>query len=625
MALDIETRDPQLKSLGPGVRRGPSVVGKELGAYVVGVSFAFPDGRSAYLPMRHEGGGNLDPALVLQYLKDQARDFRGEIVGANLQYDLDYLAELGVSFNPSFFRDVQLAEPLLDELQFSYSLQAIAERNGLEGKAEGLLEQAAKHFGLDTKADLWRLPAHHVGPYAERDASLPLQILEAQERRIRATDAADARVQSGTAKSLWSLWDLESRLLPCLLAMRRRGVRVDLGHLDLVEARCTREEEDACNALSTAVAKRVTPGDLSKAKFIGPILEDATGRNLGRTPTGQIQLKAALLRALHHPTVDLYLRARRFQKLRTTFAQSLRDHAVAGRIHTTFNQLKREADDGSGDEQGTVSGRLSSTDPNLQQQPTRDPDIGPLWRRIYLADEGAEWASLDFSAQEPRWLVDFAAKAGCIGAAAVRDAYRANPAMDLYIVLRDMAGWQGDEGRQLAKTIYLGLAYNMGGAKLCRQIGRPTAWKETRSGRQIEVAGDEGQAILEGFHRGAPFIRELNERAERQAKKSGFVRTVLGRVCRFPRMQNGAPGFDWTHKATNRIVQGSSADQTKAAMVIAHEGGIQLQLQVHDELDLSVSDRKVAADLAEIMLTAVPCSVPHRVVPEFGRSWGELE
>ena len=623
--MDIETRDPLLKKLGPGVRRGPAVVGKEQGAYVVGVSFAFPDGRSAYLPLRHEGGGNVDVQHALQYRKDQARDFRGELVGANIQYDCDFLAELGISFAPSFFRDVQVAEPLLDELQFSYSLQAIAERNGLEGKAEGLLEQAAKHFGVDSKAELWRLPAHHVGPYAERDASLPLQILEAQERRIRATDAADARVQSGSAKSLWSLWDLESRLLPCLLAMRRRGVRVDLGHLDLVEARCTREEEDACQALSTAVAKKVTPGDLSKAKFVGPILEAATGRNLGRTPNGQIQLKAPLLRALHHPTVDLYLRARRFQKLRTTYVGQLRDHAIGDRVHTTFNQLKRESDDGSGDEQGAISGRLSAADPSLQNQPIRDDTIGPLWRRIYLADEGAEWASLDLSAQEPRWLVDFAAKAGCIGAAAVRDAYRANPAMDLYIVLRDMAGWEGDAGRQLSKTIYLGLAYNMGGAKLCRQIGKPTAWKEARNGRQIEIAGEEGQAILEGFHRGAPFIRELNERAERQARKSGFVRTVLGRVCRFPRMQNGAPGFDWTHKATNRIVQGSSADQTKAAMVIAHEEGIPLQLQVHDELDLSVGERAVAERLAEIMLTAVPCSVPHRVVPEFGRSWGELE
>jgi DNA polymerase I-like protein with 3'-5' exonuclease and polymerase domains len=615
VAVDIETCDPFLKKLGPSVRRG---------GFVVGVSFAF-SGRAWYLPMRHDGGGNLDRAQVLAYLKDQAASFRGEIVGANLQYDLDYLAELGIEFQPTFFRDVQLAEPLLDELQFSYSLQAIAKRNGLEGKAEGLLAQAAKHFGLDTKADLWKLPAQHVGPYAEQDALAPLHILEAQERRIRATDAADPRVQAGRAASLWSLWDTESRLLPVLLAMRRRGVRVDLGHADVVEARCVREEEDATAALSLAVGRKLQPSDLSKGRLVGPILEEATGRRFPTTKTGQIELKAPALKALHHPTVDLYLRARRFAKLRTTFVQSLRDHAINGRIHTTFNQLKRESDDGSGDEQGTVSGRLSSTDPNLQQQPMRDADIGPLWRRIYLADDGAEWASLDYSAQEPRWLVHFAAESGCGGAAAVREAYRANPALDLYVVLRDQIGWSGDEGRSKTKTVYLGLAYNMGGAKLCQQLGKPIAWKELRNGRLVAIAGDEGQKVLDDFHAGAPFIRELNERTERQARKAGYVRTVLGRICRFPRLENGAPGYDWTHKATNRIVQGSSADQTKLAMVQAHAAGIQLQLQVHDELDLSVSDRKVATDLAEIMLAAVPCSVPHRVVPEFGRSWGEIE
>jgi DNA polymerase I-like protein with 3'-5' exonuclease and polymerase domains len=323
--------------------------------------------------------------------------------------------------------------------------------------------------------------------------------------------------------------------------------------------------------------------------------------------------------------VDLYLRARRFAKLRTTYVQQLRDHAIGDRVHCTFNQVKRAKDDADGDDEGTISGRLSATDPSLQNQPIRDPVIGELWRRAYLADEGAEWACLDFSSQEPRWLVHVAALSGCTGAAAVRDAYRENPALDLYVTLRDRIGWQGDEGRSKTKTIYLGLAYSMGGAKLCRQLGVPTRWTPTKSNKMIEVAGDEGQRVLDDFHRGAPFIRELNQRTERAAREKGFVRTALGRVCRFPRAQFGAPGYDWTHKATNRIVQGSSADQTKMAMVLAHEAGIPLQLQVHDELDLSVADRETAKQLAETMLNAVPCTVPHRVVPEFGRSWGELE
>lgn len=632
VSIDTETRDDSIgDDLGIGVRRG---------GYVVGISFSIDRPGEArrgwYLPIRHEGGGNLDPEAVLAYLRDQAAatENAAEIVGANLPYDLDYLEEAGVRFRPRRFRDIQVLEPLLDELQFSYSLQAVAERNGLAGKDEALLDQAARHFCAgerrgnrkwNPKAHIWRLPSRHVGPYAEVDALRPLEILEAQERRLAATDSADARVASGRAASLRSLWDLESRLLPVLLGMRRRGVRVDLPHLDVVEARCLREEEDACAAFSTAVGRRLQPSDLAKSAVVGPLIESALGLKLGRTETNKHELKAPKLRALHHPAVDLYLRARRFSKLRTTYVQQLRDHQVRGRVHCTFNQVKRAKDDASDDDEGTISGRVSATDPSLQNQPVRDPAIGAIWRKAYLADEGAEWACLDYSAQEPRWLIHFAAETRCTGAAEMRDAFRRDPATKLYEVLRDRIGWSGDEGKERTKTVYLGIAYGMGGPKLCRQLGKPTRWVETRSGRYIEVAGDEGQAVMDDFHRGAPFIRELNQETEKVAKRQGYVRTVLGRVCRFPRHRDGRPGYDWTHKATNRVVQGSSADQIKRAMVDADEAGIALQLQVHDELDLSVGDRRTSIQLAEIMLNAVPCSVPHLVKPEHGRSWGEVE
>ncbi len=621
VAVDIETRDPQLKKLGIGVRRG---------GYVVGVSFALrrPGVRDQawYLPMRHEAGGNLDPTQVLAYLRDQATTFRNEIVGANFSYDADYLEQLGIAFRPSFFRDVQVAEPLLDELQYSYSLAAISERCGLTGKSEELLHKAAAHYGLKGgKADLWRLPAHLVGPYAEGDALLPLEILDVQDRRIDATDAADERVQAGKAKSLRSLWDLESEILPVLLKMRRRGVRVDLGHCDVVEARCVREEEDSCQALSIAVARKIVPDDLKKQKLMGPILEEAIGRPLGRTKKGLVELQGKKLKALHHPTVDLFLRACRFKKLRTDFVQSIRDHAIGDRIHTTFNQVKRAKDDANDEDEGTITGRLSSVDPNLQQQPTRDPDIGALWRRIYLADEGTEWAKLDLSSQEPRWLIHFAAETNCTGAAEVREQFRKNPDTKLYEVLRDRIGWVGEEGKEKAKTVYLGSGYGMGGAKFSRELGLPTKWIESRRRGWIEVAGDEAQAIMDDFFRGVPFIPELNDKAQQVAAKNGFVRTVLGRRLHFERRKDGGPGYDFLYTAVNKFVQGSSADQIKKAMRDADKAGIPLLLQVHDELDISEPDRKTAHTLAEIMLEAVPCSVPHRVKPKFGPNWGQLE
>ena len=172
VAVDLETKDPNLTKLGPGVRRD----GK-----VVGISFAIEDGPGFYLPIAHEGGDNLDPSKVWAYLRDQARTFRGDLVGANLQYDLDYLWENDVVFQPRFHRDVQIAEPLIDELQFEYGLNAIAARYNLVGKDEEALRHAAESFGVNPKKELWKLPGRFVAQYAIQDVRLPLEILRQQD------------------------------------------------------------------------------------------------------------------------------------------------------------------------------------------------------------------------------------------------------------------------------------------------------------------------------------------------------------------------------------------------------------------------------------------------------------
>jgi len=631
VSIDIETHDPDLKKTGIGVRRK---------GRIVGVSFAveWPDrpvtaAKGYYLPFGHEGGDNLDREHVLAYLRDQAECFRGDIVGANLPYDVDYLLQAGVEFRPRFFRDVQVAEPLLDELQMSYSLDNIARRRGMEGKDERHLELAAKRFGIDPKADMWKLPGRHVGPYAEVDATLPLQLIQAQERALRAEDD-DGR--------LWELYDLESRLLPVLIRMRRRGVRVDFEHLDVVESMALREEDKALKEFSRLSGVNVGLEDISRPTVIGRAIESATGAKLPVTPKSrQPSVKAAVLKPYEkEPAVAMYLRAKRFNKLRTTFVESIRRHAVGDRIHCTFHQLRKDSDDGSGDSSGTISGRLSSGNPNLQQQPARDPEIGPLWRSIYLPDEGKQWACLDYSQQEPRWVVHFAEIAGCRRAGEAADRYRNDPSTDNHSMMTKIVhgddyeqAWYDDgehprhksakKLRSECKTIYLGLLYGMGGAKLCRSLGYETKWIETRAGRLIEVAGDEGQAVIDKFHAGVPFIAELVQRVESVARKRGYIRTVLGRRCHFPRNERG-PGYDWTYKALNRLIQGSSADQTKKAMILADDAGIEMQLQVHDEIDLSIDSLEQAQHLAEIMRHAVQCNVPAKVDIEVGDTWGSV-
>lgn len=592
VAIDVETNDPTLTTLGPGVRRE---------GYVCGIAFAIEDGPAHYLPIRHQSGTNLPVEKVLQYLRDQAAVFtkKGKVIcGANLQYDLDYLLEEGVEFSPEYFRDIQVAEPLLDELQMFYGLDAVAERWGLPGKDERLLREAAEAFGVDAKKHLWRLPPEYVGAYAEQDVRLPLKLLRKQEKEI-------------DEQELWPIYNIESQLTPVLVRMRRRGVRIDFDQLDRVEAWSLAEETKALEAVYKATNRRVEVGTVWKAKALATVLE-SIGVEVPRTAkTNAPSVSKELLAGIDHPVAAALNRARRVNKVRSTFVESIRRHAVNGRVHCTLNQLKS-------DRGGGRYGRLSSSDPNLQQQPARDPEIGPMWRGIYVPDEGGEWLCADYSQQEPRWLTHYAELANCAGAFHAAEAYRNDPATDNHAMMAELCRIV----RKEAKIIFLGKCYGMGGAKMCHSLGLPTRWTENREGRRIEIAGAEGQSIIDQFDRRAPYVKQLAFRCEKRAAHRGYIKTVLGRRCRFPQREGG--GYDWTHKALNRLIQGSSADQTKLAMVQADAAGIPLQLQVHDEIDMTIYERKEADVLAQIMRDCVPCNVPMKVDLEFGPDWGHI-
>ncbi len=621
VAIDCETRDPDLKKLGPGAGRRPN-------SYITGISFAIEDGPGAYLPIRHGCGDNLPAGAVLRYLRDQAKVFTGDIVGANLPYDLDFLAGDGIEFSRArFFRDIQIADPLICELHDSYSMQAIAERWGLPGKDEALLRAAASDYKIDPKKDMWKLPARFVGAYAEEDTRLPLNILRRQEREIDEQD-------------LWGVYNLESKLLPILTRLRRRGVRIDMDRLEQVERWALEKETEALAQVRALTGHRIAVGDVWRPGAIAPALE-YIGIKLNKTSTGKPSIDKELLGSIKHPVAEALERARKVNKLRTTFASSVREHMINGRIHCTFNQLRRQKDDENEGTAGAAYGRLSCEHPNLQQQPARD-DFAPMWRAIYLPEEGELWASNDYSQQEPRMAVHYACLAReLIGehawrsAIAARDAYRNDPNTDNHQMMADMAGIK----RKDAKEIYLGLSYGMGGAKLCRKLGLPTMMAVrgprfqlfdvnspegqrlvAEGARRFEAAGPEGQALLDTFDRKVPFIKKLAKACEARAKAVGYITTLSGRRCRFPKDPHG--NFDWTHKALNRLIQGSSADQTKMAMVACAEAGLDIIIQVHDEIAFSVKDRDEAERAAEIMRNCTPLELPSKVDVEIGKSWG---
>jgi DNA polymerase I-like protein with 3'-5' exonuclease and polymerase domains len=587
--------------------------------YIVGISIYLQADRPYYLPIRHFGGDNMPISGVLHYLKSQAKEYTGTIVGANFQYDLDYLAEEGIVFpNVRHIRDVQIAEPLLYELHDSYSLDAIAKRWGYEGKSETLLHRAAKDFNLyknprkkkktdddlDHKGSMWKLPARFVGPYAEDDARLVVEIIVKQEEQLQ-------------REKLMGIYDLESRLQPVLLKMRRHGVRVDQDKLTEIEAWTMTQERLACAEIERRTGIKVGLGDVNKKPKMSAVLHEI-GVRWRQTPTGLPKIDNELLTQTGHPVTDLILQGRKMNKLRTTFVKSVRNHMVGGRLHCTFNQL-RNTGKYADKESGAKYGRMSCSHPNLQQQPSRD-DFAPMWRSIYLPDEGVPlWMSADYSQQEPRMLVHFAELLGLDGAKAAADRYRNDPNADNHQMMADMASI----ARKQAKAIFLGLCYGMGSGKLASDLGLHTQIRKRPDGSVYLIAGAEGQALFDKFDRAVPFVKKLARRCELRAKNRGYIKTLLGRRCRFPVTATGQ--YDWTFKSLNRLIQGSSADQMKMAMVEIDRANENVQLQVHDEVCGGVESPKVAGRISEIMLDCVQLQVPSKVDIELGPSWGEAK
>ena len=624
ISIDCETRDDKLKDLGIGVRRG---------GYAVGFSFTIEDtGFSTYLPIRHAGGDNMIEAEVLRYLRSNAKEFDGQLVGAKLDYDLDYLWQEGIFFpNVKFYRDVQIADPLIYELHESYSLLNIGKRYNIVSKDEEGLRAAAKVYGLDPKKGLWQLPARHVGQYAQHDTVSPLQILREQEKLIDQQD-------------LWQIWNTESQVLPILVKLRRRGVRIHQDKLAKICQWSKDEETKALQQVKELTGVDIGVGNVWKPDAIAPALQEI-GIQLNKTSTGKYNIDKDVLNDIDHPVAKHIARARKVNKLRTTFGESIYRYMVNGRIHCTFNQIAVEDD--QGDQKGARYGRLSSEDPNLQQQPSRD-EFAAMWRSIYIAEEGAIWGINDYSQQEPRWTTHFAALCKFTGAEDAAKRYREDPSTDNHQMMSELTKLP----RKKAKDIYLGLCYGEGGAKLCRTLGLPTRWalssgfgrdrvityfdtkmeclearykKETEC-KIWEAAGTEGQEILDQFDARCPYVRLLAKEASKKAQQRGWVRTIGGRVLHFPKKDDGT--HDWTHKALNRIIQGSSADQVKLALIEidSQMPDTFLQLQVHDELDGSYGSVAEAQKVSQIMRDVIPDTlVPFKIDLEVGPSWGEAK
>jgi DNA polymerase I-like protein with 3'-5' exonuclease and polymerase domains len=594
IAIDLETCDPHLESMGPGWPRNDG--------YIVGYAVAV-DGWSGYFPVAHAGGGNLDKKRVEKWMADVLATPADKIMH-NAAYDMGWLLSSGYKINGRIL-DTMIAAPLLDENRFSFSLNALGFDYLKEVKSEAGLKEAAGDFGVHPKKELWKLPAMYVGEYAEQDAALTLKLWQAFKIKLRQEDVE-------------SIFDLETRLFPVLLSITAKGVRFDRNRCEQTIAELVLRERGLVAQIKSLSGVGV---DIWAAASIAKAF-DKLSVPYPKTDTGLPSFTKSFLDECPHEIGKLIVEARETNKTHSTFLRPyLEFSAKSGRIHPHINQLR--SDDG-----GTVSGRLSMANPNLQQVPARHEVIGPLVRSLFLPEEDELWASNDFSSQEPRLLVHYASLLDLPGSETMVDAYRNNPDTDFHQMVADMAGIK----RKAAKTIGLGLMYGMGVAKLATQL---------------DLSHEEAKELIDTFHKKVPFLKgtvnSVMRRIDHPAA-GGAIRTLLGRKCRFPLWEpmqwgvNKALPYEQavveygprikragTYKGLNRLIQGSAADQTKMAMVALHEAGENLLLQVHDELVLSVKDRAQAERAAEIMATCVKMEIPSRVDVEVGPNWGEAK
>lgn len=614
VAWDTETYDKTINTKGPGWCF-------QNAGFIAGISVYHPSFH-AYLPIAHKDGGNMDPDRVMRWAKDQLEDPEGTKIFANAKYDIGWFRRHGIDVKGTI-DDVLIAAPVLDENKYVYDLDSVALDLIGEGKQRGAIWDYAEQKGWKKKSEmmshLWEMPVPIVGEYALPDSKVTYLSWEKQIELLKQDDVFD-------------IYRLECDLIPLLVEMRWRGTPIDLNRIEQLRDEFSRSQKEL-----TAEIKRLTGHEIDpwKAGTIAPVLNDL-GIKIPLTPkTKKPSIKKEWLASIDHPIVKMILEVRQYDRMRGTFLENaLLGHHENGVIHAEFHQLKSSNEEG--ESQGTVGGRFSCTDPNLQQIPQRGSLIAKKIREAFVGWVNERFVSLDYSSQEPRLMAHYAGLAGVKGGDEVVRIYNENPKTDFHQMVADMTGLKRGD----AKIINLGLAYGMGGVKLCLSLGLSIThgvyakdgrfWKRIADyipgaiipqGCQVrEEPGPEGRALLETYHEKAPFIRALTNKASNRAKSMGFIKTILGRKCRFPLQQDGSRWF--THKAFNRLIQGSAADQTKKAMLDMWKEGIVPLIQVHDELCFSMDSGSQLRRVQQIMVETIPLLVPVVAEAKVGYSWG---
>ena len=638
VAIDIETYDPNLKTKGLGAIRKDG--------FICGIAVA-TDNETAYFPLRHS---DTDIAFnridkIWQVLNDKI--FQNENITKvfhNAMYDVCWIRAVTGMMIKGRIVDTMIAASVIDENRFKYSLDALSKDYLNEQKYKYDLQQKTLEWSGGTVKDpmtnMHKLPASIVKEYAKQDVNLTLKLWKIFNKKI---DEVLYTKDDGEQKTCRKIFELETKLFLCLVDMKFKGVRIDVPKAILFGRHLKKRRDQIVNAIESKTSIRV---DIWAAASIKKLLDHLCIKDYKVTPKSKMpQLPKDYLKTHNNKCLRMIAKAREYDKAVNTFIDGLLGYVHNGRIHADINQIRSDTG-------GTVTGRFSMSNPNLQQIPAKGY-IGSKMRELFIPEEGCKWGSFDYSQQEPRIVVHYAIKLSLGGTESLKEEFDRDDA-DFHQIVADMA----NISRKQAKTINLGLFYGMGKIKLQRELG---------------LDQKQAKELFNEYHGRVPFVRQLSQDLIQFAKENRLLFTLYDRFCRFDKWEttnkewnsetnrfNEVPLYTeqqareafkaemldkfkkdkidpnymdyferyytpaFTYKALNRLIQGSAADMTKKAMVDLHEKGMIPHIQIHDELCFSITDHEPEL-IKSIMEQTIPLEVKNKVDYEYGSNWGSIK
>ena len=637
VAIDLETSDPNLKTKGIGAVRNDG--------FVTGIAIATKK-QTFYFPIQHAHTDNLPIKKTWDYLNEKLfknKDIRK--VFHNAIYDVCWIRASTGEMVQGELLDTMIAASVIDETRMRYSLDAISKVYLNETKYKYDLTDKVKAWSdgviQDPMTNMEKLPYSLVKDYAEQDVNLTLKLWNIFDKKLDEVlytkTHDDGRVEEKTCRKIF---ELETKLFPCLVDMKFKGVKIDVEKARAFGKRLEKTKNSIIDYIARKTNIRI---EMWAASSIKALLDHQDIDDYKKTKAGLPQLPKDYLSTHKNKYLRLIAKARNFDKTKNTFIEGLLSFVYKGRIHADVNQIRS-------DQGGTVTGRFSMSNPNLQQIPSKG-FIGKKMRELFIPEEGCEWGSFDYSQQEPRIVVHYALKLGMPGTNMLQEEFNKKDA-DFHQIVADMA----KISRPMAKTINLGLFYGMGKIKLASELS---------------LSRPEANELFAKYHAKVPFVKQLSLTLIEFAEKFKLLFTLEDRFCRFnkwetrdrawnnkinkydpvdildeevakkyytdDRLKKGYvadPSYQYfedfykpafTYKALNRLIQGSAADMTKKAMVNLYEQGILPQIQIHDELCLSVKDDKQAEGIKKTMETALPLLINNKVSYKKGKNWGSVK